>query len=88
MFQAPAADGAKAAFYEVSKRCYAVKSSALYGSRPVAFVHDEILLESPRDRAKAAMDEMVSVMKSEMARCAVPDVPIAVDAGIMERWGS
>lgn len=87
MFQAPAADGAKAAFYEVTRRCYVVKTSALYGSRPVAFVHDEILLESPIDRAKAAMEEMVQVMKDQMAKWAVPDIPVAVDAGIMERWG-
>ncbi len=87
MFQGPAADGAKAAFYEVTRRCYVVKTSALYGSRPVAFVHDEILLESPIDRAKAAMDEMVHVMKEQMSLKAVPDIPVAVDAGIMERWG-
>ncbi len=87
MFQGPAADGAKAAFYEVTRRCYAVPSSALYGSRPVAFVHDEILAESPRDRAQAAMEEMVEIMKTCMQAKATPDIPVAVDAGLMERWG-
>lgn len=87
MFQGPAADGAKAAFYETQKRCYAVKDSALYGSRGVAFVHDEILLESPRDRAPAAKIELEEIMKSVMKEKATPDIPVAVDACIMERWG-
>ncbi len=87
MFQGPAADGAKAAFYETQKRCYSVKDSALYGSRGVAFIHDEILIETPRDRAPAALAELVELMKTTMRLRATPDIPVAVDAGILERWG-
>ncbi len=88
MFQGPAADGAKAAFYETQKRCYAVKDSALYGARGVAFIHDEILVECPRDRANAAKTELVELMIQQMRLKATPDIPIAVDAACMEGWGS
>lgn len=85
-FQGPAADGAKAATFEVSRRCYTVKSSALYGSYIVGMIHDELLLESPADRAEAAKAELCEVMISEMRRVACPDVPVAVSAKILDRW--
>lgn len=88
MFQGPAADGAKAAFYETQKRCYTVRDSALFGSRGVAFIHDEILIETPEDRAEAAKAELEELMKSVMREKATPNIPVAVDAAIMQRWGS
>jgi DNA polymerase-1 len=85
-FQGPAADGAKAAFAEVSRRCYTLKSSALYGSYPVAFIHDEILLESPTSRQDDARAELERVMIEEMQRVSTPDIPIEVEAKVMDRW--
>lgn len=86
-FQGPSADGAKAALYEVQRRSRIQRDSALYGTRAVAFVHDEILIEAPRDRAKAAEKELCEVMVNEMKKH-LPDVPVVVEAGISERWGA
>jgi DNA polymerase-1 len=45
-FQGLGADAAKRANYLVARACYAETDSVLYGSRPVLFVHDEIILET------------------------------------------
>ena len=87
-FQGLTADGAKAAVYEVVKACYIDKASPLYGTRPVAFIHDEILAEipdkDPKKRHDAAM-ELARVMCAAMARF-VPDIPIVAEPAIMRKW--
>ena len=45
-FQGLGADAAKRANYLVSRACYAEPASILYGSRPVNFIHDELLVET------------------------------------------
>lgn len=84
-FQALAADGAKAALWEVSKRCYLDRSSPLYGSRPVCFVHDEIITEVPKGIAHEAATEQERVMCETMMRY-TPDVPSRASPALMERW--
>lgn len=85
-FQHLAACGAKQAMYEVSKACYIRKDSPLYGSRPIAFIHDEIGLEVPDDgRLDAVAKETKAVMNRVMSRW-IPDVPIASEATAMRRW--
>jgi DNA polymerase I-like protein with 3'-5' exonuclease and polymerase domains len=85
-FQGPSADGAKLAVYETQKRTRLAKDSALYGSRVVAFIHDELLLEIPKDRGQAAAKELEEIMIKAM-QIHIPDVPITVDAGVVEKWG-
>lgn len=85
-FQHLAAMGAKRALYEVSKQCYTKRSSPLYGSRPIAFLHDEIGLEVPDDgrlhEVSEALDEtMVRAMKEW-----IPDIPVTCGAVAMRRW--
>lgn len=84
-FQGMAADGAKVALFQVARECYADPSSELFGSRPVAFIHDEILMESPADRVQEAADRLVQVMVQSM-EVYIPDIPILVEADIMDRW--
>ena len=84
-FQGLAADGGKAALFEVSKRCYTDPTSALYGSKPVMFVHDEIIIESSIEKAAAAAEELSSVMVEEMERF-TPDIPIKTSLALMRRW--
>jgi hypothetical protein len=84
-FQGLAADGALAAVVEVQRRCYADKSSALYGSKMLAFIHDEIIVDTPRERAHDAAMEVQSIMIASMARF-VPDVPIRCEPVLMDRW--
>jgi len=85
LFQALTADAAKAAFVEVSRYCYTVRSSALYGCRPLLFVHDEILTEAPLDQAAEAAREMERIM-IEVYQRYTPDVRITADAHLMNRW--
>ena len=84
-FQGLTADGAKAALYEVTRECYIVKDSPLYGFRPVAFIHDEILLEGPRGLARAAAKRLETIMIEEMEKF-TPDIPSKADAHLMEKW--
>jgi DNA polymerase-1 len=86
-FQALTADGAKLAIVEVIRRCYVEPRSALYGCRPVNFVHDELILEIPDDPTKwpAIVAEFSEVMANEFNKV-VPDYPTKVDAVLMRRW--
>lgn len=85
LFQGLAADGAKAALWEVVKRCYVVPSSNLYGSRPVCFVHDEIGLEVPIEHAHEAAMEQERVMCEVMEQW-TPNVPSRASPALMRRW--
>jgi len=84
-FQGLAADGAKAALWEVCRRQYADPGSPLWGSRQVNFVHDEIIIEVEEDRAHDAAMELQRVMVEAYSRW-VPDVPVRASPAIMRRW--
>jgi len=84
-FQGLTADAAKAACFEVARHCYTVKSSDLYGCRPILFVHDEILTEAPKEQADAAAKEQERIMVEVYQRY-TPDVLITADAHLMDSW--
>ena len=85
LFQGLTADAAKAAFFEVSRLCYTVKSSDLYGCRPLLFLHDEVITEAPREQAAEAAIEMEKTMIAVYSQY-TPDVRITADAHLMDRW--
>lgn len=84
-FQGLIADVAKTALYEVVRRCFLCPQSPLYGSRPVLFVHDEIILEVDEERAAEAADELARVMVSAAAPF-LPDVRLSADAWVSRVW--
>lgn len=84
-FQGLAADGAKLALWRVSRACYLDDNSPLYGSRPVAFIHDEILLETSEIGYRDAAAELIKIMVEAM-EVYTPDVPIRASATAMRRW--
>jgi DNA polymerase-1 len=84
-FQALAADGAKGALYETVRLCNTDSGSALYGSHPYNFIHDQIILETPREQASRAGEELQRVMIDEMQKW-LPDVPVSASSVLMERW--
>jgi DNA polymerase-1 len=84
-FQALAAHASKAAMYQVSKKCYVDRDSYLYGSRPVLFIHDEIILETPEEAGDQAAQEMQHVLIEAMERW-TPDIPAAASATLMRYW--
>jgi len=93
-FQNLAAMGATDALYCVSKECYLGvviggkldgAPSPLAGCRPVIFLHDEILLEAPEERASVAADRLQEIMVARMTTW-VPDIPIKASPSCFRRW--
>jgi hypothetical protein len=84
-FQHLCAQVAKEALFDVSVECYTQRESALYGSRIVAFVHDEIILEAPEATAPEAADRLATVMQ-QSARKWIPDLDLHAEGHIMRRW--
>lgn len=83
-FQALAADGAKAAVYGLAKACY-LRSGELFGSRSVAFIHDEVIMEHPEATASERAAVQARVMCAEM-QAVVPDVKITASPALMRCW--
>lgn len=84
-FQGCAADAFKAALFALAAECYAVPSSPLYGARPLAPIHDEVIIEVEASRVQAATARMVEVMES-CGRRYIPDIPVIAEPAIMRRW--
>lgn len=84
-FQGLAADSAKDAGFQISKECYAVPSSPLFGARIVDFIHDEFLLEVDRERAHEAGTRLAQLMV-ERARVWMPDVKISAVPVLGYTW--
>lgn len=88
LFQGLAADGAKRAVYRVSR---AAQTSALEpsfnltGSKPIAFIHDEILSELPRVWASSLALRMAALMCESMKEF-IPDIPITASPVLMSVW--
>lgn len=87
-FQGPGADATGAAGWEISKACYVKKSSPLYGSRIVNFVHDEYILETHYDAgASPAVLELCRIMR-DTANVWLPDVPFTKIKPVLMRFWS
>lgn len=84
-FQGLAADLAKRALFYVSQACYVEPKSPLFGSRVVAFIHDEIIAEVPIDRSSDAAFEISRLMNKAYAEFC-PDVPGASEPALMTHW--
>jgi DNA polymerase-1 len=88
-FQALGADCAKNAVWEVAYAQYADKTSPLFDTRTVAFVHDELILECRDDgRAGDVALELANVMAGA-ANKLLPDIPIPIEKmepTVMYRW--
>lgn len=85
LFQGLAADIAKAAGWEIMKRCYTVPTSALCGCRIVNFVHDEFIIEAPEHRAHEAALELSEVMLAA-AKPWLPNVKVKAEPETSRRW--
>ena len=85
-FQGLGADGAKAAMFEVARRCYVKEAgSVLYGARPNGFIHDEILAEVFIELAHEQAIEMAEVME-DACNVFLPDVPVKCLPTLCKRW--
>jgi hypothetical protein len=84
-FQGRVADGTKLALWRVAYACYVDKTSPLYGSRIVLFLHDELILECPEGCEDACAKELVKLMCDALQEV-IPGIPITSTAVAMLRW--
>lgn len=84
-FQGRVADGAKLALWRIAWACYVDKTSILYGSRLVLFLHDEVILECPEGIASECAAEVVKILCGAVQEV-IPDIPITSKPVIMRRW--
>jgi DNA polymerase I-like protein with 3'-5' exonuclease and polymerase domains len=85
-FQGPASDAAKEAGWLIAKACYVEEDSVLFGSRPVAFIHDQWLIETPdNDKAHDAAQETVRLMKLGASKY-LPDMVPPVEPLLCRYW--
>lgn len=84
-FQGRVADGAKLALWRLAWACYVDKTSILYGSRLVLFLHDEVILECPEGIAHLCADETVKILCGAVQEV-IPDIPITSKPVITRRW--
>lgn len=83
-FQGLTSDMAKYAGFILARECY-VGSGVLLGSRPVAPIHDEFLVEVPEKTAHECALEVQRIME-EAGRVWCPDVPVRAEPALMRRW--
>jgi len=84
-FQGLAADGAKAAMWELFKSCYLDRESPLFGCRMWAFIHDEFLFHGPEDTAHLWAAEASRIMVEQMSHY-TPEVRQAAPPALMRAW--
>jgi len=85
--QTPSAEGAKLAVFRVVRACYdPTLGSCLYGCKPLAFIHDEIIVELPQDEFVHERANEVGRLMVEAMGEIMPDMTIKANPCLMERW--
>ena len=80
-----AADGAKWALWNITKACYALPESPLFGARPVVYIHDEFMLETDEERGHEVGMELQRLATESMQKF-TPNVPSRGASQLMKRW--
>jgi DNA polymerase-1 len=84
-FQGRIADAATSAWFTAIEQAHTNPQSGLWLSRSVALIHDEILLESPEERAHDAALALADCMQRVMGHYC-PDIRVKCSASLMRRW--
>lgn len=85
--QAPAGEGGKIACFNVTRACFDPEMrSCLYGCRPMGFVHDELLVETPDDAYSHERAWEISRIMVDSMRVITPDVKVKAEPCLMRRW--
>jgi DNA polymerase I-like protein with 3'-5' exonuclease and polymerase domains len=84
LFSSLLADAAKRAVYRVVIECFADPESALFGARPVAFIHDEIIIQAPKESAPTAGARLSEIMVEELE--AVTGIPAIAEPALCRYW--
>jgi DNA polymerase I-like protein with 3'-5' exonuclease and polymerase domains len=83
-FQGLASDMAKFAAFNLAAACY-IGVGPLRDCRPVAFIHDEFLVEVPAGWAHEAAAAVKMIME-DAGRAWCPDVPVRAEPALMRAW--
>lgn len=86
--QSPSAEGAKEACWRLAKALATPGWFRDSGTRPLAFIHDEILAEipeGPRELRDRCAREIERTMVEAMQEC-FPDVLVRAEPALMRRW--
>ena len=83
-FQALGSDCIKMAIWNVHVATK-TKGNALEGCIPVSLIHDEIIIEAPRDRHKECGLALQKIME-ESAEAICVDIPCVAVPDAMDRW--
>lgn len=85
--QTPSAEGAKLACWDLARACYDPSlNSCLFGCRPVAFIHDQIICEMPLDQwTHERAYAMAEIMKQSMSQV-IRDVSVGAKPVLMLEW--
>ena len=84
LFSSLLADAAKRAVYRVVVECFVETESALFGARPVAFIHDEIIIQAPKESAPTAGARLSEIMVEELE--AVTGIPAIAEPALCRYW--
>lgn len=84
-FSGLAADAGKAALLPVAFESYCVEDSPAFRSRPVLYVHDEVIAEVPAVTAHEAAHRIRDIMV-EVFNKYTPDVPVRAEPALMDYW--
>lgn len=84
-FQGLAADAALAGYWGLAEEAYCRTDSPMYGSRPLAFCHDEALFAMKRQGLHEAAHRMRDVFVGR-AQAYCPDVILTAAPAAMFRW--
>lgn len=85
-FQELTAFGAKAAAYAVAREQHCNPHSPLYGTKTLAFIHDELILEMPEDRYLTQRANELQRVMCEAYNVYTPDVPVSAEAKATRVW--
>jgi DNA polymerase-1 len=85
LFQGLGGDGTKAAGFLLSRRCYAVPESVLYGCRPVNYEHDAFMVEVPEEGAHDCAVALEQTMVEGAAQF-IPGFLLKAEPILTRRW--
>lgn len=77
--------GVKDACFYVAWECYVDKGTPLFGTCPVAMIHDEILAEVPIATAHEAGHRLAELLVLHTQK-RMPDVPVTASPALMYAW--
>lgn len=85
MFSSLAADAGKSTLLPIAFECYVDTTSPLFGSRPLLYLHDEVIAQVPIETAHEAAHRLRDVILTHYRKY-TPDVSVTASPCLMRCW--